>query len=132
MTKIGFRPWPKSKKRQKERFGHGRKLKNEKNCVSATADKPKTTKAEFRPRPKLHYLFIEQNCLDIVLICFLRNAFKKLGADCVVITRPALFAFIFLFHWKKTKVILSLEKTESLFCLTFGVLFYLIHPRLRL
>ena len=41
--------------------------------------------------------------------------FKKLGADCVAITRPALFAFIFLFHWKKTKVILSLEKNESYF-----------------
>ena len=41
--------------------------------------------------------------------------FKKLGADCVVITRPALFAFIFLFHWKKKKVILSDFRSSVLF-----------------
>lgn len=29
--KIGFRPRPKSKKQRKQRFGHGRKLKNGEN-----------------------------------------------------------------------------------------------------
>ncbi|WP_314809830.1 hypothetical protein [Segatella oris] len=51
--KIDFRPCPKSKKRQKQRFGHGRKLKNGENYVSATAEKRKTAKTAFRPRPKL-------------------------------------------------------------------------------
>ena len=36
--KIDFRPWPKSKKQQKQRFGHGRKAKNDENCISATAE----------------------------------------------------------------------------------------------
>ena len=55
-TKIGFRPWPMSKKQQKQTFGHGRKLQNGKYCVSATADELKTAKADFRPRPKPHCL----------------------------------------------------------------------------
>lgn len=54
--KIGFRPWPMSKKQQKQRFGRGRKLQNGKYCVSATADELKTAKADFRPRPKPHCL----------------------------------------------------------------------------
>lgn len=55
-TKIGFRPWPMSKKQQKQSFGRGRKLQNGKYCVSATADGLKTEKADFRPRPKPHCL----------------------------------------------------------------------------
>ena len=51
--KIDFRSWPKSKKQQKQRFGHGRKTKNGENCISATAEKRKTVKTAFRPRPKL-------------------------------------------------------------------------------
>lgn len=54
--KIGFRPWPMSKKQQKQSFGHGRKLQNGKYCVSATADELKTAKADFRARPKPHCL----------------------------------------------------------------------------
>ena len=54
--KIGFRPWPMSKKQQKQSFGRGRKLQNGKHCVSATADELKTEKADFRPRPKAHCL----------------------------------------------------------------------------
>ena len=54
--KIGFRPWPMSKKQQKQSFGRGRKLQNGKYCVSATADELKTAKADFRPRPKAHCL----------------------------------------------------------------------------
>ena len=42
--KIGFRPWPKSRKQQKERFGHGRKMKNGENCISATAETEKSLK----------------------------------------------------------------------------------------
>ena len=48
--KIGFRPWPKSRKQQKERFGHSRKTKNGENCVSATAEIEKTLKITF-PTP---------------------------------------------------------------------------------
>ena len=36
--KIGFRPWPKSRKQQKERFGRGRKTKNGENRLSAMAE----------------------------------------------------------------------------------------------
>ena len=90
-------------------------LKMKKTAFRPRPTNQKTTKAEFRPRPKLHYLFIEQNCLDIVLICFLRNAFKKLGAGCVVMIRPALIFYLLYFsftgkkrklfcHWKKPKV----------------------------
>jgi len=53
IEKIDFRPRPKSKKQQKQRFGRSRKLKNEKRCVSAMAEKRKTAKTAFRPRPKL-------------------------------------------------------------------------------
>ena len=48
--KIGFRPWPKSRKQQKERFGRGRKTKNGENCISATAEIEKTLKITF-PTP---------------------------------------------------------------------------------
>ena len=48
--KIGFPPRPKNEKRRKLHFGHGRKLKNEKNCVSATAEIEKTLKITF-PTP---------------------------------------------------------------------------------
>ena len=48
--KIGFRPWPKSRKQQKERFGHSRKTKNGENCISATAEIEKTLKITF-PTP---------------------------------------------------------------------------------
>jgi len=51
--KIGFRPWPKSRKQQKERFGRGRKTKNGENCISAMAESLKMKKTAFRPRPKL-------------------------------------------------------------------------------
>ena len=37
-VKIYFRPWPTSKKQQKQAFGHGRKPENDKNCVSVMAD----------------------------------------------------------------------------------------------
>ncbi|MFC2581865.1 MAG: hypothetical protein ACFNYJ_07200, partial [Segatella oris] len=50
MTKIGFRPWPKSRKQQKERFGRGRKTKNGENCISAAAEIEKTLKITF-PTP---------------------------------------------------------------------------------
>ncbi|EFB31384.1 hypothetical protein HMPREF0971_02232 [Segatella oris F0302] len=53
MEKIDFRPRPKSKKQQKQRFGRSRKLKNEKRRVSAMAEKRKTAKTAFRPWPKL-------------------------------------------------------------------------------
>ncbi|WP_314810292.1 hypothetical protein, partial [Segatella oris] len=49
-TKIDFRPWPKSRKQQKERFGRGRKTKNGENCISATAEIEKTLKITF-PTP---------------------------------------------------------------------------------
>lgn len=39
-TKIGFRPWPMSKKQQKQRFGRGRKLQNGKSWLSAAAETP--------------------------------------------------------------------------------------------
>ena len=48
--KIDFRPWPKSKKQQKRRFGHGRKTKNGENCISATAETEKTPQTGF-PTP---------------------------------------------------------------------------------
>ena len=48
--KIGFPPRPKNEKRRKLHFGRGRKLKNEKNCVSATAEIEKTLKITF-PTP---------------------------------------------------------------------------------
>ena len=48
--KIGFPPRPKNEKRRKLHFGHGRKLKNEKKCVSATAEIEKTLKITF-PTP---------------------------------------------------------------------------------
>ena len=48
--KIGFRPRPKSRKQQKERFGRGRKTKNGENCISATAEIEKTLKITF-PTP---------------------------------------------------------------------------------
>ena len=48
--KIGFRPWPKSRKQQKERFGRGRKTKNGENCISAAAEIEKTLKITF-PTP---------------------------------------------------------------------------------
>ena len=48
--KIGFRPWPKSRKQQKERFGRGRKTKNGENCISAMAEIEKTLKITF-PTP---------------------------------------------------------------------------------
>ena len=51
--KIGFPPRPKNEKRRKLHFGHGRKLKNEKNCVSATAEIEKTLKITF-PTPWKH------------------------------------------------------------------------------
>ena len=51
--KIGFRPRPKSRKQQKERFGRGRKTKNGENCISAAAESLKMKKTAFRPRPKL-------------------------------------------------------------------------------
>ena len=51
--KIGFRPWPKSRKQQKERFGRGRKTKNGENGISAMAESFKMKKTAFRPRPKL-------------------------------------------------------------------------------
>ena len=50
MEKNAFRPRPKNEKRRKLHFGHGRKLKNEKNCVSATAEIEKTLKITF-PTP---------------------------------------------------------------------------------
>lgn len=55
-TEIGFRPWPMSKKQQKQSSGRDLKLQNGKYCVSATADELKTAKADFRPRPKVHCL----------------------------------------------------------------------------
>jgi hypothetical protein len=42
-----------NRKQQKQRFRRGRKLKNEKKCVSAMAEKRETAKTAFRPRPKL-------------------------------------------------------------------------------
>lgn len=48
--KIDFRPRPKSKKRQKQRFGHGRKTKNGENCISAMAETEKTPQNGF-PTP---------------------------------------------------------------------------------
>ena len=36
--KIDFRPWPKSKKQQKQRFGHGRKQKNGENRLSGVPE----------------------------------------------------------------------------------------------
>ena len=48
--KIGFRPRPKSRKQQKERFGRGRKTKNGENCISATAETEKTPQTGF-PTP---------------------------------------------------------------------------------
>ena len=48
--KTAFPPRPKNEKRRKLHFGHGRKLKNEKNCVSATAEIEKTLKITF-PTP---------------------------------------------------------------------------------
>ena len=51
--KIGFRPWPKSRKQQNERFGRGRKTKNGENGISAMAESLKMKKTAFRPRPKL-------------------------------------------------------------------------------
>ena len=50
MEKNAFRPRPKNEKRRKLHFGHGRKLKNEKNCVSATAETEKTLRITF-PTP---------------------------------------------------------------------------------
>ena len=52
MLKIGFPPRRTNEKQQKLCFGHGRNAENEKNRSSAAADEPKTTKADFRSRPK--------------------------------------------------------------------------------
>ena len=46
-TKIGFRPWPKSRKRRKLRFGRGRRVENNKNNISAAAETEKTAKNGF-------------------------------------------------------------------------------------
>ena len=47
MTKIGFRPWPKSKKRQKERFGRGRNWKNAENYISNPVEMKKMPQNDF-------------------------------------------------------------------------------------
>ena len=52
MLKIGFRPWPTNEKQRKLAFGHGRRVENSKNTVSAVAEMLKMTKNAFRPRPK--------------------------------------------------------------------------------
>ena len=49
---FAFRPRPKSRKPEKQAFGHGRRTKYRKNRLSATADERKTQKPGFRPRPK--------------------------------------------------------------------------------
>ena len=48
--KIDFPPRRTSRKQQKLHFRPGRKLKNEKNCVSATAEIEKTLRITF-PTP---------------------------------------------------------------------------------
>ena len=52
MTKIGFRPWPKSKKRQKLRFGHGRNWKNAENYISNPVEIEKCLKTALPPYEK--------------------------------------------------------------------------------
>ena len=47
MTKIGFRPWPKSRKQQKERFGRGRNWKNAENHISNPLEAEKQPQNDF-------------------------------------------------------------------------------------
>jgi len=56
--KITRHPWMKPRKRQKYHFSRGGKSKIGKFCVSAAADEPKTTKTDFRLRPKIYHSLI--------------------------------------------------------------------------
>ena len=51
--KIGFPRARMSRKRRKLAFGHGRRVKNNENSVSAMAESLKMEKTTFRPRPKV-------------------------------------------------------------------------------
>ncbi|WP_141757597.1 hypothetical protein [Prevotella sp. HMSC077E09] len=50
-AKIGFQPRPTNEKRRKLAFGHGRRVKNSKNNISAVAEMQKMRKTGLRPRP---------------------------------------------------------------------------------
>ena len=47
MKKNAFRPWPKSKKRRKRCFGHGRRVENNKSSISAMAETEKSLEIAF-------------------------------------------------------------------------------------
>ena len=57
-AKIGFQPRRTNEKRRKYHFSRGGKSKIGKFCVSAAADEPKTTKTDFRLRPKIYHSLI--------------------------------------------------------------------------
>ena len=47
MKKNAFRPWPKSKKRRKQRFGHDRRVENNKSSISAVTETEKSLEIAF-------------------------------------------------------------------------------------
>ena len=113
-AKIDFRPWPKSKKRRKRCFGHGRRVENNKSSISAVTETEKSLEIAFPTSWKQ-----KTWCLSRIRVVYF--IFCNTLIVCLRGTKPCFLRFSSIVPLRKplSSVFRSSYPYESLFFLFF-------------